>query len=136
MNTDKFYRGTFFPSEYVFGLDSVQGYLEFANSELRNKSMLVFPIDEENDFSSAYFKLKQLEREGHIEAKWEEATNSSGESHYKIKQMALTTSGHKLLDELRVKSRRGKLLMRLSNLFWIVLTSMVTTLVVLKLKGI
>ncbi|WP_320034319.1 hypothetical protein [Halarcobacter sp.] len=53
-----------------------------------------------------------------------------------LKQISLTTSGHKLLDELREKSKRGQLKKRVTNIIWTITTAIITTLIVLKIKGV
>jgi hypothetical protein len=135
MNTDKFYRKTLFNQELVFGLDSVQGYLEFSNSSQRNKSQLVFSPEDEGRFDSAFYKLKQLEHENYIEAKWELRENENGEKYFHIVQMCLTTSGHELLDKLTNNSKVAKLKHRVVNLLWVIVTSIATTLIVLYIKS-
>lgn len=129
-----FHRDTLFPSEYMFGLDSTQGYLEFADSSQDNKRQIAFRKSDEADFLSHFFKLKQLEREKLIEVIWASEA-IEGVEYIKIEQMCLTISGKDLLEKLRSNSRRGRLRVQLRNLFWTVLTSIITTLVVLYFKN-
>lgn len=129
-----FHRETIFPSEYMFGLDSIQGYLEFADSSQDNKSQITFHKSDEVDFLSHFFKLKQLERENLIEVVW--TTKAiEGIEYIKIGQMCLTIAGKELLEKLRSNSRRGRIKVRLQNLLWTVATSVITTLAVLYLKN-
>lgn len=95
-----FHRNTLFPSEYMFGLDSTQGYLEFADSPQDNKSQIAFRRSDEVNFLSHFFKLKQLEREKLIEVVWSTET-IEGIEYTKIGQMCLTISGKEMLEKLR-----------------------------------
>lgn len=82
-----------------------------------------------------YFQLTQLEKEGYVVLKWVAGKVDDGLELLELKQIALTTSGHKLLGELRAKSRLGKVKERLSTILWAAASSVVTTLVVLAVKG-
>lgn len=129
------HRRTFFPTEYMFGLDSTQGYLEFAESSQENKAQIVFDNKDEASFLSHLYRLKQLERERLIEVSWSTRKTEDGKEYVSIDQMCLTTSGKEFLEKLRVASKRGRLTNRLKDLVWTILTSIATTLVVLYLKG-
>ena len=130
------YRKTLTPTEFVFGVDSTQGYLEFADSDQHNKSQIVFSTKDEQDYSSHLYRLKQLSRENFIEVEWEVVLKEGGQELYSIKQMSLTTSGRELLEKLRSNSKSGLLKTRFFNLLWVIVTAACTTLVVLYIKGI
>lgn len=130
-----FERKSLAPNWRLFGLDSVQGYLELA--EWYANGEVIFscdPTDRER-FGSMYFQLLQLEQEGLVIPQWESVSSSDGKQIIKLRQIALTIAGQKLLAELRAKSRIGKLKERFITLFWAVVASIVTTLVVLAIKG-
>ena len=127
-------RTSLFPSG-AYGLDSVQGYLEMSFRYDRSDMIIVFNPADLNKFNSTYFHLCQLEKEGHLIIEWEPRISSTGENLVELKQLALTTSGHKLLSELRAKSRWGKVKERLTTIFWAVLSAVITTLVILAIKG-
>jgi len=129
-----FERTSLFPNR-VYGLDSVQGYLEMSFRYDRSDMIINFNPDDLNKFNSTYFHLCQLEKEGHLIIEWEPRITSTGEKLLELKQLALTTSGHKLLSELRAKSRWGKVKERLTTIFWAVLAAVITTLVILAMKG-
>lgn len=131
----QYHRETLFSTELMFGFDSTQGYLEFATSSEENKSQVAFGADQENNYSTHLYKLKQLEKEGYIDIEWSRYVNSTGDEYIKIKQMCLTTSGRELLTQLKRKSRKGELKERTKNLIWVILTSIATTLIVLQIKG-
>lgn len=133
--SNSLHRGTFFSTEHVFGLDSTQGYLEFAESPQDNKAQIVFDHKDEASFTSHLFRLKQLERERLIEVSWSTRKTEGGTEYVSIEQMCLTTSGKEFLEKLRSASKRGRLTRRIQDLTWTVLTSIATTLVVLYLKG-
>ena len=118
----------------MFGLDSTQGYLEFADYYSADDVIIVFSKSDENDFSTHLYKLKQLESEGYIKVDWK-PYESEEDDRVIIKQICLTTSGKELLDKLHKSSKFGNLKGKVINLIWVVLTSIVTTLVVLEIKG-
>lgn len=82
-----------------------------------------------------YFRLSQLEKEGHLVLEWAPWTGDDGRETLALRQIALTTSGHKLLGELRTKSKLGKVKDRLATIAWAAASSVVTTLVVLAVKS-
>ncbi len=118
----------------MFGLDSTQGYLEFADYYPDGGSSVVFSKSDENNFSTHMYKLKQLESEGYLTIEWT-PYESEKEGMVTINQICLTTSGKELLDKLHKSSKIGHLKSKIINLVWVVLTSIVTTLVVLEIKG-
>lgn len=132
-NTRPFER-VFLAPTWPFGLDSVQGYLELAHwYDSKNVTFSCDPTDIQR-FDSMYFQLVQIEKEGHLVIQWQHQT-FSGREMLTIEQVALTTSGRKLLGELQAKSRWGTLKQKLVTIFWAALTSIVTTLAVLAVKG-
>ncbi len=82
------------------------------------------------------FVLNQLEANEQINIEWEDWVTSDGEKMLKLKQISLTVQGHQLLDEIKQKSKIGVIKKRFWDLFWVVLTTILTTLIVLKLKGV
>jgi hypothetical protein len=127
-------RTSLFPSG-AYGLDSVQGYLEMSFRYDRSDMIINFNPADLNKFNSTYFHLCQLEKEGHLIIEWTPRITSTGENLIELKQLALTTSGHKLLSELRAKSRWGKVKERLTTIFWAVFSAVITTLLILAMKG-
>jgi DNA-binding PadR family transcriptional regulator len=83
-----------------------------------------------------YFQLLQLEREGLIQLEWEPHSTGAGRELLRLRQIALTTNGHRLLQELQAKSRLGQVKKKVGDLLWVVITSIITTLVVLKIRGV
>lgn len=127
-------RATLLPTD-AFGLDSIQGYLEMALCYPRwDVSFHCDPTDK-GKLHSMYFHLCQLEKDGHLVLEWAPSTSHDGREMLELKQIALTTSGHKLLGELRTKSKLGRLRERLATIAWAAASSVVTTLVVLAVKG-
>lgn len=125
-------RTTFFP--FGTGLDSTQGFLEFAiQYDSKNWTMVCDPKDAEV-LHSVFFHLSELEKEGHLVLDWAPYLNN-GRDLLQLKQIALTTSGHKLLAELRAKSKWGKMKGLFATVISSVITSIVTTLAVLAIKG-
>ena len=131
-----FYSETFIPKDPLLGLDSIQGYLEMAHWYHKGYVTLVDSVNNTSEHGSMIFILNQLKKDDLINLELVEYKNDDGEDFLKLKQISLTTSGHKLLDELREKSKRGQLKKRISNILWTMITTIITTLVVLKLKGI
>jgi hypothetical protein len=133
-SAQSFERTSLVPEWRLFGLDSMQGYLELP--EWYGKGHVRFSCDpsDRDDFQSMYFRLLQLEKDGLVLIQWDSNT-FNGEQLLTLKQISLTTAGHKLLAELRAKSRAGKLKERLVTLAWAIVASILTTLVVLAIKG-
>ncbi len=127
-------RTSLFPNG-LYGMDSVQGCLVMSFRYNPSDMIIVFNPADLNKFNSTYFHLCQLEKEGHLIIEWEPRISSTGENGVELKQLALTTSGHKLLSELRTKSLGGKVRKRLATIFWAVLSAVITTLVILAIKG-
>ena len=133
-----YYSKRFFAKDMhtMIGLDSIQGYLEMAHWYHKGHIKFADNRKNKNEHWSILFILNQLEDEGYIKTEWIEYKNDEDENYLELKQISLTTSGHKLLDELREKSKRGKLKKRIANIGWTIITTILTTLLVLKLKGI
>ncbi|WP_374477786.1 hypothetical protein [Zoogloea sp.] len=130
----KLERNTLVPDWRLFGLDSIQGYLELA--EWYSKRGVTFVCDEEHirSFGSMYFQLLQLEKDGLVVMEWKFRSDNE-RALRELKQIALTVAGRKLLSELKAKSRSAKLKERVATVVWAVVTSALTTLVVIALKG-
>ena len=126
-----FYRQSYLRKDF-FGIDSIQGLLEMATWYYKGYVIFHYNLADKDNCNSMYFKLLQLENEKHINVVWEPAPDEK----IRLKQISLTTEGMKLLDDLQHKSHFGVLRKRLLDLLWIVVTTIVTTLIVLKLKGI
>jgi hypothetical protein len=90
---------------------------------------LSFDATEEKDITSHYSALCQLAKEGYIDARWSVSPAGGPE----IDQLVLTTAGRKLLEDLRVTSKAGRLKARAIAIFWSVITSAVTAFIVAKL---
>jgi hypothetical protein len=133
-----FYSTRFFAKDMhtMLGFDSIQGYLEMAHWYHKGNIKFADNHNNKDEHWSIIFILNQLEDEGYIKTEWIEYKNDENEDYLELKQISLTTSGHKLLDELREKSKRGQFKKRIVNIAWTVITTIVTTLIVLKLKGI
>src|SRR5512134_1616627 len=132
-NMRPFERASLAPT-WPFGLDSVQGYLEMPKWYDGKKVIFSCDPTDVHRFDSMYFQLTQIEKEGYLVIEWQPQT-FSGREMLTIKQLALTTSGRKLLTELQAKSRWGKVKLRLVTIVWAAVTSIVTTLAVLAVKG-
>jgi hypothetical protein len=118
----------------AFGLDSVQGYLELPEWYGKHHVIIAFDPTDRERFDSMYFQLLQLEKDGLIVIQWE-PRSYDGKELLTLKQISLTTAGQKLLAELKAKSKLGKLKERLVTLLWAVVASILTTLLVLAIKG-
>lgn len=116
-----------------FGIDSIQGLLELATWYNEEKeSGFSFSLDDDTSAHGVFNTLKQLEKEEYINLEF--ATGKEG--HVELKTITLTIKGHKLLTELRDKSGAGKIKKRLADLGWVVITSVITTVLVLWIKGV
>ena len=131
-----FYRKTLMPSA-MMRLDSIQGFLEFAiNYKNGRYGYLVCKLSDKENHESVYYILNRLESEGNISIDWQDYPSSNDEKMIKLNQISLTTNGHKLLEELTHKSKLGTYRKKIVDLFWVILTSIITTLVALKFNGI
>jgi hypothetical protein len=115
-----------------FGFDSIQGLLELATWYDEGKDVhFVFSRKTSKYSHRLLDTLKQLEREGYVTLQF----SDTEDGHMCLESITLTINGHKLLAELREKSAAGKLKRRLGDLVWVILTSILTTLAVLWVKG-
>ena len=128
------YRTTYV-RKHFFGLESVQDYLELAKNYKEGSVNLVCDKNDETKYESVLFNLKQLEKDEVIITEWEDYVNERIDG-WVLKQVSLTVKGHKLLDECVSKSKFGSLKTRITNLFWVVITAICSTLIVLQVKGI
>jgi hypothetical protein len=113
-------------------MDSIQGFLEMAAWGREGHVVFCFDLADKDNVNSMYFQILQLEKEKYINVTWEHAPDG----YMQLKQISLTVEGMKLLDDLQHKSRFGMLKARFRDLLWIVVTTIITTLIVLKLKGV
>lgn len=124
------------PANLYPGLDSIQGFLEWAQDyEVERHYGITVAVPEDIDqHDSITFTLKQLSNDGDISITFldSDAEGWGGP----IDQMSLTPQGHKHLDDLIKKSYWWSLRTRLVNLLWIVVASSVTTVVVLEIRGL
>lgn len=119
----------------AFGLDSIQGILELVSRE-NDVPFACCPKPQGPDdvlSNEMYRRFKMLENEGFIKVDWEE---NPEDNQVIMRGYELTIKGHLLLDELQNKSSYGRLRQHLADLIWIVITSIATTLVVIKFKGL
>ncbi len=121
-------------SDNPFG--SIQDYLVLASYYHEGHIIFSCSPEDKTKHGSMLFVLNQLEANEQINIEWEDWVTSDGEKMLKLKQISLTVQGHQLLDEIKQKSKIGIIKKRFWNLFWVVLTTILTTLIVLKLKGV
>lgn len=117
-----------------FGLDSIQGYLEMAAWYDASEGVFVCSKAESETFGSMLHTLEQLQRDGYVELSWLDETIND-EHLLKLKQVALTVKGHSLLREIAKETRIAKFRKRTVDLLWVVVTTIVTTIVVIHLNG-
>ena len=115
----------------ISGIDSIQGILELALWYEGGGIKLNFSAVEKNYSHSQLNAIRRLEKEGYIIVQYSERVDN----FLQLESIALTVSGHKLLNELQDKSSSGKLKKRITDLLWIIITTIITTLVVLWIKG-
>ncbi len=127
MKKFSFARDTLLPKDF-FGLDSIQGLLEMAMTY--DKEDIGFGF---NSNHPIYTYLCQLEKEGYIHTEW--SPYNDDPKTKALDQISLTIAGHKLLEEIKNKSRTGKIKKRIIDLIWIIITTIITTLIVLYFKG-
>lgn len=106
----------------IFGLDSIQGVLEFAMRYNPRRITMSFPNEEQFQLNSLYSIIQRLAKEGYLEVIW----NAGYQEGFQIEQIALTTEGGKLLAELQGKSKGARFATTLNTIFLSILTSAVT----------
>lgn len=119
------------------GIDSLQGILECATWYAGPGSpggSVVFCAsrDDAQQPDSLLATICRLEDEGFLQAIW--GPEDEG-GVIQLESLTLTVAGHKLLAELREKTAAGRLKRRLSDLLWIIVVSILTTLATLQVKG-
>lgn len=129
------YRKNLISHDAMAGLDSTQGYLELGTWYKDAGVNFICDVEDQSKFGSMYHELCKLQAEGYLDVEWVPYPNDDGRNALQLNQVHLTTSGRCLLDDLQSKSKAGRIKKRLGELFWVVATSMATTLVVLWLRG-
>ena len=120
-----FARKTLLP-ESLIDIRSTQGLLEMAGWCSRGRIQLSFQKEEAEDISSPYSTLCRLAKEGYVDVKW----TIREDGGFQIEQLVLTTSGAKLLEELKEVSAAGRFSSRFKTVFWSVVTSAITAYIV------
>ena len=132
--TTSLYRDTLRPRT-TFGFDTIQGLLELAqygNSE-GGVGFCVHESDRSRPYS-LYAKLLDLEKGGYITLAWKPVSLSPPDSDLlRLETIMLTVQGHLLLDELKRKSKFGRLRSNFRDLIWVILTSIITTILTMRL---
>jgi len=128
----EFARKSIFPKDHLSGMDSIQGILELALWYDNGKHILMNFSTGKTEYShSLLTTIRQIEKEGYIITQFSETQNNL----VQLESINLTISGHKLLEELQNNSSSGKLKKRMADLLWIIVTTILTTLVVLWING-
>ena len=120
-----FYRKKLLPEDF-FGLDTIQGHLEFARYYENGKYMKLSASSE--DDGRGIPVLKRLKEEGYLNLEF----SPRDDGGITLEKVSLTVAGYKLLEELSEKSLSKRISNRLKNTIWSVAT---TTLIVLWLKS-
>lgn len=131
MKKFSFERKTLLKTDW-FGLDSIQGILYFID-RYSDGSFLCFDQSTVSDVTGIYFYFQQLEKDGYVVLNLIPKGNNP--NILILRSAALTINGRKLLDELTAKSKSGSVKKRLIDILWIVVVSMITTLIALWIKG-
>jgi hypothetical protein len=127
-----FYRKTLFQNR---SLDSIQAILEIHEQYgTPSGCYLCFAVADKGDPHSTLAHILRLQDEGYVRTTWD-SDQYSDRNLLKLESISLTIEGYKLLEELKAKSKWGNLKKKISDLFWVVVTSIVTTLVVLWIKS-
>lgn len=96
-------------------------------------SVMILANDGYDDASTFESRLKRLSDDGFVDVRTSMDDKEKG--YYKIDSMALTASGEQMLISLRNNDFLIKFRNNIFSLFWVISTSILTTLVVLKLQG-
>jgi hypothetical protein len=112
-----------------FGVDSVQGLLELA--EWYGEGHVAMSFNPDDSGKQVIDLLNQLDQDGYVRVVWE----TMPEGALRLASATLTIKGHEHLYLLRERGGLRRVRKRLVDIAWMVLTSIVTTLVILQAKG-
>ena len=129
------YQNTILPRTF-FGIDTIQGLLEIANGFTNDKDQLRIcePEDKLDNPNSFYARINDLAKNGYVTVEWKPRTDSSGNrNNVELNKLALTVQGHLLLDDIRKRSKPARLRSRIVELIWVVITSIVTSIITLRI---
>lgn len=136
----KFYRDKLYDASPL-GSDSIQGILMMTDWYCPNgekSANLILDVDRYNEIGTLEYHINHLKEEGYIDIRTSpyESESEPERNFVLLENIGLTVKGHQLLDELKKKSRIGRLKDRFSNIIWTVITASITTIVILELKGL
>jgi len=118
----------------MFG--SIQDYLEMASNYKEDYFTFCCDPDDKDKHNSMLFILNKLEADELINIEWGSYPRDGGKEYLQIKQLSITVKGLQLLDEIKQNSKFEIVKKRIGNMLWILVTTIFTTLIVLKLKGV
>jgi len=117
------------------GTDSVQGLLEYLERETAFPTRICYS-SEPGDYSHRQWRrIQALVEDGYAKITYHDERNGDKPPDHFIDFAELTIKGAILLDELQAKSAAGRVRSRMGDLLWVVLTTIITTLVTLELTG-
>lgn len=117
-------------------IDVVRRYLEMADTYHEGHVIWVCKKEDEDRHGSMLFHLNQLEKDGYIKTEWGKCSTHDEIDALELLQISRTVNGHKLLDALKEKTPIGSLKRKVLDIVWVAITTIITTLIVLKIKGI
>jgi len=118
------------------GENALRKYLSMADSYNDGPIIWVCEVSYREVHGSMLFHLEQLQADGYITALWEDYTAHEGKPALQLRQISRTVSGHALFNKLKDRTPFSMIRKRLIDLTWIVVTTIVTTLIVLTIKGV
>lgn len=113
----------------------IREYLEMAETYHNGSVIWVCPKSDKTRHGSMLFHLTQLEEDGYITTEWSDCKTHDGSEALELLQISRTVKGYNLLDKLKVKTPIGSIKKRVIDILWVVITTIITTLIVLAIKG-
>lgn len=117
------------------GTDSVQGLLEYPDRETAFPTCICYSSAPGEYSHRLWRRIEALVEDGYAKITYHDETMGNKAPYHFIDSAELTIKGAILLDDLQAKSARGRVRSRMSDLIWVVVTTIVTTLATLKLTG-
>jgi DNA-binding PadR family transcriptional regulator len=117
----------------LFGLNSVQGILEMGGWYAEGHVILHFDPAANPGARQIVETLEQLQQEGYIKAELTPMPNEP--TVMRLQKIALTVKGHEHLRTLRDRSTGSRFRTRATEIAWIIVASILTTLATLQVKG-
>jgi hypothetical protein len=120
--------------EMTTRLVTTRDALEWARDYDGRLMRVLFPVEGPDMHRGPVAQFNRLQEAGYLRVSWEEERRDDG-AFMAIKSIVLTTSGEDYLRDLTRRGLRSRVGARMVELLWIILTTVITTIVTLLLVG-